>query len=37
MRRLAVPLLFVVMVSLATILPPVYASPGDGAKTVLQA
>ena len=37
MRRVIVPLLFVVLVSLATVLPPVYASPGDGVKTAVNA
>ena len=35
MRRVIVPLIFVVLVSLATVLPPVYAS--DGVKTVEKA
>ena len=37
MRRVIVPLVFVVLVSLAAVLPPVYASPGDGVKTVEKA
>ena len=37
MRRVIVPLLFVALVSLATVLPPVYASPGDMTKTAVNA
>ena len=37
MRRVIVPLIFIVLVSLATVLPPVYASPGDGTKAAVNA
>ncbi len=37
MRRVIVPLLFVVLVSLAAVLPPVYAGSADGVKTTVNA
>ena len=37
MRRVIVPLLFVVLVSLAAVLPPVHASHGDGPKLAVNA
>ena len=37
MRRVIVPLIFIVLVSLATVLPPVYASSNDGVNTVEKA
>ena len=37
MRRVIVPLLFVVLVSLAAVLPPVYGSTGGGDKTAVNA